>query len=211
MLERGDLKAARALLQVQLGAHPENGRLHLVFGHLLYAEQQVSDALGEYRQAVDRDPGLRVDAALVANVRGLLDDKEHAGPAVALMCEALADRMAPDLARVAAEGRTPELRQRARAALAQLGPGAPVDWVKVALADLRQARSCAEKREIIGRLKRLGDRRALPDLKRMHAARRGFLGHKRAHACVLAELSEAIASLGEGPGPPDGGAKAGNR
>ena len=84
-----------------------------------------------------------------------------------------------------------------------MGAGVPVDWLKLYLADLRQAKSCSEKREAIGQLKRLGDRRAIPELKRMHAARYGFLGRKRAHACVHAELGEAIEAL---TGQPDAGA-----
>ncbi|HEY3357154.1 MAG TPA: hypothetical protein VGQ83_28145, partial [Polyangia bacterium] len=201
-LGRGEVSAARAIVQAQLSAHPESGRVHLLFGHLLFAEKQVPEALGEYRQAVKRDPGLRADAALVATVRGLLDDKTHFEAAFALMCDELADRMIGDVARLATEARTADVRQRARAAVGRLGPAAPVDWLKLYLGDLRQAKSCTEKRDAITQLKRLGDRRAVPELKRMHGARYGFLGRKRAHACVHAELGEAIEALSERP---DGG------
>jgi serine/threonine-protein kinase len=194
-ISRGDLTAARAILQGQLSSHPENGRVHLLFGHLLFAERQVREALDEYRQALKRDAGLRTDAALVANVRGLLDDKEHFTAAFGLMCDELPDRMVDDVVRFAVDGRTADVRQRARRAAARVGAGARLDWLKIYLGDLHQAKSCAEKHEAIVQLKQLGDPRAVPDLKRMYNARYGFFGRKVAHACVHAELGEAIEAL----------------
>jgi hypothetical protein len=133
---------------------------------------------------------------------------------VALACDHLADRLPEELARLSTDNRSAEVRARARAAVVRLGAAAPVDWLKLHLADLRQARSCAEKREAIAKLKALGDRRALPDLRRMYHARYGFLGRKRAHACVHGELGEVIDSLaaaGEGSDGGAGGGAAGRR
>jgi eukaryotic-like serine/threonine-protein kinase len=201
---RGDLRAARAILQAQLSAHPESGRVHLLFGHLLFAEHQVREALGQYREAVQRDPGFRGDAALLANVRSLLDEKGHAEPAFDLLCDHIGQPALDDLVRLTTEGRTAEMRRRAAAAVTRLGAGQRVDRYRLLSTELKEAKSCAEKREVIARLKALGDRRAIPDLKRMYNARYGVLRHKVAHACVHGELGDALKSLDERPVPDSG-------
>ncbi|MBI5477830.1 MAG: protein kinase [Deltaproteobacteria bacterium] len=194
---RGDLRAGRAILQAQLSAHPESGRVRLLFGHLLFAEHQVKEALAQYREAVRRDPGFRGDAALLANVRSLLDEKDHADAAFDLLCDQIGQPALDDLVRLSTEARTAEMRKRAAAAVTRLGAGARLDRYRVLSADLKTAKTCAEKRDAIAALKALGDRRAIPDLKRMYHARYGFLGRKVAHACVRADLGEALKALEE--------------
>jgi serine/threonine-protein kinase len=201
---RGDLQAARAILQAQLSAHPESGRVHLLFGHLLFAEHQVKEALGQYREAVQRDPGFRGDAALLANVRGLLDEKAHADAAFTLLCDQIGQPALDDLVRLSTEARTADMRRRAMAAVTRLGSAARLDRYRVLSSDLKEAKTCAEKRDAILALKALGDRRAIPELKRMYHARYGFLGRKVAHACVRPELGEALKALEERP-TADGG------
>jgi serine/threonine-protein kinase len=203
---RGDLRAGRAILQAQLSAHPESGRVHLLFGHLLFAEHQVKEALGQYREAVRLDPGFRGDAALLANVRSLLDEKDHAAAAFDLLCDQIGQPALDDLVRLATEARTADMRRRAAAAAVRLGAGGRLDRYRVLQADLKAAKTCAEKRAAIAALKDLGDRRAIPDLKRMHGARYGLLRHKVAHACVHAELGDALKSLEERAAPDAGAA-----
>jgi hypothetical protein len=200
-IARGDLKAARAILQVELGAHPESARVHLLFGHLLFAERQVGEALVEYRAAMRRDPGFRGDAALLANLRSLLDEKRHSDTALELLCDSVGRPALEDLLRVAAEGKTLEARHRAAAAVVRLGAGDRLDRFRGLSLDLKQAKSCAEKRAAITALAALGDRRALPDLRRMYKARYGFLGRKVAHACVHGDLRAAIKALEARSGP----------
>jgi eukaryotic-like serine/threonine-protein kinase len=204
-LGRGDLRAARVILQAQLSAHPENGRVHLLFGHLLFAEHQVREALGQYRAAVQRDPGFRGDAALLANARSLLDEKGHAEQAFELLCDHIGQPALDDLVRLTTEGRTAEMRKRAAAAVTKLGAAGRIDRYRLLATELKEAKSCAEKREAIAGLKALGDPRAVPDLKRMYNARFGLLRHKVAHACVHAELGDALKAL-EAPAAPDSGA-----
>ena len=73
---RGRLAEARAMLLQLLSKHPDEARVHYLLGNLEFVERKPAAALEAYGEALRLDPGLRGDAALLLNVRTLLDDRD---------------------------------------------------------------------------------------------------------------------------------------
>jgi hypothetical protein len=92
-----------------------------------------------------------------------------------------------------ARGRTPPIRARARELAA--AAGLEVDLVSSFTLDLQQGATCRERRDAIPRLRALGDKRAIPPLKRARHRSGGFLGLSQVNACLEREAAEAIEFL----------------
>src|SRR5206468_7324585 len=100
------------------------------------------------------------------------------------------------LAKTANEGSDLPRRRRAAQALADLGEGKRVDRVSMAMLELRKADDCEARKEWVGKLRDLGDARALPALRGLRGRRVGPLSFGGADVkCMKSELPEAIAAL----------------
>jgi eukaryotic-like serine/threonine-protein kinase len=75
-ITRGRLAEARAMLLQLLSKHPGEARVHYLLGNLEFVDRKPSAALEAYGEALRLDPGLRGDAAILLNVRTLLDDRD---------------------------------------------------------------------------------------------------------------------------------------
>src|SRR5262249_2899294 len=94
---------------------------------------------------------------------------------------------------------SPELqrRQRAVAALDEMGKGDRVDRVGLAMLQLKRARGCEEKKVFVEKLRDLGDPRALPALRDLRGRSIGGLfrlGGANTR-CMRKELPAAIKDL----------------
>src|SRR5262249_61433917 len=74
-LARGDLLKARTILTQELSAHPDSARVHYLLGNIAFLDRRADAGLNAYHDAMRLDPGFRGDAALLVNLRGLLDDR----------------------------------------------------------------------------------------------------------------------------------------
>jgi eukaryotic-like serine/threonine-protein kinase len=198
-LASGRLAEARARLFQLLSRFPREARVHYLLGHLEFLEKKPAPALAAYGQALDLDPGLRGDAALLLNTRALLGDKDKklASAALALMAERIGLPAREDLAQLGTSDRRPEMRAAARAACQKVGCGAKLDLVESYALDLAQARSCDEKREAVRRLAGTGDQRAVEPLKKARTVRGplgGILGG--GNDCVRKDIDSALKELG---------------
>src|SRR6185369_10484234 len=100
------------------------------------------------------------------------------------------------LEKVANDGTDLARRQRAAAALEEIGEGKRVDQVSLAIFELKKAGSCEEKKVVVVKLKGLGDVKALPALRSLGGRRLGPLRFGGADTrCMKTELTEAIAAL----------------
>jgi hypothetical protein len=87
-------------------------------------------------------------------------------------------------------------RRRAYESLKRLGAGDRVDQLTVIAAELRGARTCAERKAILPRVRELGDPRALPLLRRERDRRAGLAGlFQSVNRCMGAELEAAIREI----------------
>jgi hypothetical protein len=198
-LSNGRLGEARARLLLLLSRYPQEGRVHFLFGHLEFIEKRPLAALGAYSSALDLDPGLRGDAALLLNVRTLLADKDRklASAALALMAERIGLPARSDLAAIASSDRRADLRETARRACEKIGCGAQLDLVESHALDLAQARTCDEKREAIRGLAATQNPRAVERLRKARGVRGplgGILGG--GNDCVRKDIEAALKDLG---------------
>jgi tetratricopeptide (TPR) repeat protein len=176
-IAKGRLAEARAMLLQLLSKHPREARVHYLIGNIEFVERRPAAALAAYGEALTLDPGLRGDAALLMNVRGLLNDRDKrlAWDALNLTARRIGAPAAADLVTIASEDRRPEFRAAAREACGRIGCTGKIDLVKSYATDLSQAKTCDEKREAVKQLAALNDPRALEALKKARQVR-GMLG-----------------------------------
>jgi len=195
-LTRGELLKARTILTQELSAHPDSARVRYLLGNVDFLERHPEDGLEAYQEAIKLDSGYRGDAALLRNVRGLLDDRRLAPEALDLLIKGVGKPAAPALAEVASTDKRIELRRAARKACAELGCLNQVDQVSSYLLDLQQDKTCEERRVAVIALHKLGDRRALDPLRKVRRRRGGLFGlFTGANECMKKELDDAIKSL----------------
>jgi hypothetical protein len=194
---------ARVLIMQQISAHPDVARVRYLLGNLEFAEKNPAAGLQAYEEALRMDPGLRGDAALLVNVRGLLSDRRLAQPALDLLIKQVGVPARATLAELASEDRRVEFRHAARDACESLGCSAEVDKVQSYSLDLQQGRSCVEKREAVEKLGDTNDKRAIEPLRKArYEERGGLLGRMLGgggNACIIKDIDAALKKLGFEP------------
>src|SRR5262249_41482508 len=153
-------------------------------------------ALSAYREALRLDAGYRGDPTLVRNVRQLVEDRRMAEPAIEFLARDIGEPAGAALAEIASFDKRPQLRHLGWQSCEQVGCVKKIDRLQSYLLDLSQAKSCEERREVVHKLKELGDARALDALKRAKRRGGGFFGlFEGSNSCMKADLDEAIESL----------------
>jgi tRNA A-37 threonylcarbamoyl transferase component Bud32 len=193
------LTEARAMLLQLVSSHPAEARVRYLLGNLEFAEKKRGAGLEAYAEALRLDPGLRGDAALLVNVRSVLDDKDKnlAGDALRLLIDGIGAPAAREIAARASSDPRAEVRAAARKACDSVGCAAEVDRVRSYALDLSQAKTCDEKREAVAALAATKDPRALAPLKKARGVRGalgGLLGG--GNDCVRKDIEAALKELG---------------
>jgi tetratricopeptide (TPR) repeat protein len=204
-MAKGRLAEARILIMQQISAHPDVARVRYLLGNLEFAEKNPAAGLQAYEEALRMDAGLRGDAALLVNVRGLLPDKRLGWAALDLMIKQIGVPAGGTLAEVASEDRRVEFRREARSACDTLRCADKIDRVQSYSLDLQQGRSCAEKREAVEQLGATHDPRAIEPLRKArYGERGGLLGRVLGgggNACIFKDIDAALKELGVEPQP----------
>jgi serine/threonine-protein kinase len=199
LLDAGDAQGAQALLEKELAApaHERDARAYLALGHARAALGRSALALAAYERAAALAPGLggdvRARTNLVAMLRG--KDADTALGALEFLGARGGDGAADVIVEQASRGKWYAVRKRAVALAEQRGLGAKIDRLDQLTLDLQQAPSCPERRDAVLALKKLGDARALPALKRARGRRSGFFDTGHPNACLEKDASEAIDAL----------------
>ena len=194
---------ARILIMQQISEHPDVARVRYLLGNLEFADKNSSAGVQAYEEALRMDAGLRGDAALLVNLRGLLADKKLGRSALDLMINQIGVPACGALAEIASDERRMEFRQDARSACENLRCPDKVDRVKSYALDLAQGRSCAEKREAVEQLGASKDPRAIEPLRRARTSDRGgLLGRvlgSGGNSCISKDIDAALKELGVEP------------
>jgi tRNA A-37 threonylcarbamoyl transferase component Bud32/cytochrome c-type biogenesis protein CcmH/NrfG len=200
-MSRGQLNEARFLLMQQISLNPANGRMRYLLGNLDFAEKNPAAGLVAYEEALKLDPGLRADAAMLVNVRGLLPDKKLGRAALDLLTERIGRPAGATLAEVATEDRRPEFRQAAREACRSVGCADAVDLVKSYTLDLQQGRTCEVRRAAVQGLGATKDPRVIEVLKKARRASGGILGDifGGGNRCIRKDIDAVLEDLGVDP------------
>jgi serine/threonine-protein kinase len=196
-LEDGNTTSARLALEHELSERPKEGRLRYMLGRVSFAEGKHGEALAHYREAVGLDAGFRGDPVLHGHLETALGESKNADEALDLIVDKVGAPAADLLEDVANESSDLARRQRAVAALEEMGKGDKVDRVSLAIFQLKKARGCEQKKVFVEKLRDLGDPRALEALRDVRGRSIGGLfrlGGANTR-CMKKELPAAIKEL----------------
>lgn len=145
------------------------------------------DAVSEYERALTANPALATSAPVRNSLTKIASGKDAVAAVVAL--DLLAHAISPPardiIATQASKHPSHEVRQRALAIATRDGFADTVNRLDSYVLDLQQAKTCDERRAIIGKLRQLGDRRASAALRRAKAQ----------FPCVDQDATDALAAL----------------
>jgi len=174
------------------------GEAEAMAGHEQSALQHAKVALKGNPKLV-QSPGLR------AFVLGQLGDRRNGWLAGRIIEDHYALALAGDLARVACDAERRSGRRRAGKILEKTGALERIEpWCQLTV-ELELAKSCQQRRDVIVRMGKLGDARALPALGRVRRGSKGALfWKKRTNACLRSDLAKTrrILEAAEGSDEP---------
>jgi serine/threonine-protein kinase len=197
LLEGGATTQARLALEGELSERPRDARLRYMLGRVAFAEGKHAEALAQYREAIGLDAGFRGDPVLLEHVQEALGESRNVEAALDLAIDKIGAPAAGLLLKIANDSPELQRRQRAVAALDEMGKGDRVDRVGLAMLQLKRARGCEEKKVFVEKLRDLGDPRALPALRDLRGRSIGGLfrlGGANTR-CMRKELPAAIKEL----------------
>jgi hypothetical protein len=205
MLAQGRPEEAVSYLMSHRQEVREEPYAQMVLGHAQASAQRSILALGAYAKAISLEPKLAKDKLMRTNV-GLILDKNAPG-VVDIAIEFLGtlvseteDWTASDqLVDMASSSKVPRTRHKAITVADEVGLGDQVDRLGSYLLDLEQGESCPHRKEAVANLRALGDKKAIPALRKARKRIRtegGLIKRKvNTNACLRSAAAEAIRYL----------------
>jgi serine/threonine protein kinase len=202
-LRSGLAQEAAITAQEILDKSPSQWSALLLLGHARFALGERALALEAYSRAISALPSLAADIRLGEYLDEALSDDCCREQAVKLLVDVGGKK---GLERVIDKASSPlapsSTRKACRDALIAAGMEDQIDWLTSLSSDLEQAKTCAERKEIIAAIAERNDPRFLPLLqskipptpKRRFGWRRKFAP---GYSCVAKDLDALISSLRE--------------
>lgn len=173
-------------------------------GHDQARKELNVPALIAYEEAVSLDPTLANNKRMRANVEAMLSKEtapevaetaiDFLGTLVSVARDQKAETQLVDLASASKDRRK---RQKAFAVANEVGLGDRIDLLSSYTLDLQQGETCQDRKAAVTKLRALGDKRAIPALRKARNRPRGGLGRKRVNtnACLRGAANEAVKHL----------------
>ncbi|MBA3392383.1 MAG: serine/threonine protein kinase [Deltaproteobacteria bacterium] len=175
-------RAVELLEREDLG---DDAAAHLVLGHARLGSGRRLDGLAAYERAIALDGAHASDSQLRSNLNRILETRDAVASVVALELASRLDPPAHDLIKAQAQsGKLAEVRRRAFAIAERERVTDGIDRVESWSLDLAQATTCEDRLAAVMKLRRTGDPKALPALRRVRAVK-----------CIEREVAEAIAHV----------------
>ncbi len=183
---------------------PEEPYAVMSLGHAQANKQLSMQALIAYEKAVSLDPKLASNKRMRANVEQMLDSKappdvvdaalDFLGTLVSLPGDETA---ADQIVDFASSSKVPRRRHKAVKVAEGVGLSDRIDRLDSYTLDLKQGETCPDRKEAVANLRALGNKKAIPALRKARHRPRGGLGKKRVNtnACLRASANEAIRHL----------------
>jgi serine/threonine protein kinase len=204
MLAQGRPKEAAAYLIGHRAEVREEPYAQMVLGHAQASAQRNILALAAYEKAVTLEPKLAKDKLMRTNIELMLDKKAPGVVDAALeflgVLARQGDWAAGDqLVDLASTSKTPRRRHTAMRVADEVGLGDRVDRLASYVLDLEQGETCPIRKEAVGKLRALGDTKAIPALRKARKRIRteGALMKRKVNtnACLRTTANEAIRYL----------------
>ena len=180
-------------------------QVQLLRAHELVAEGQHLGALRAYQRAVGLEPELATSRRMRSNVERMLATKEprivdDALDFLGMLVAKTHDWAAADqLVDLASSSKSEHKRHKALRVAEEVGLGDRVDRLDSYLIDLTRGGTCLARKDAVASLRALGDKKAIPALRkaRQRVRTEGGLVKKKVNtnACLRADATEAIRHL----------------
>jgi len=205
MLAQGRPEKAVSYLMSHRQEVREEPYAQMVLGHAQASAQRSVLALGAYARAISLEPKLAKDKLMRTNL-GLILDKNAPGVVdtaidfLGTLVSVADDWTAADqLVDMASSSKVPRRRHKAISVADAVGLGDQVDRLGSYLLDLQQGATCPDRKEAVANLRALGDKKAIPALRKARKRIRtegGVIKRKvNTNACLRPAAAEAIRYL----------------
>jgi serine/threonine-protein kinase len=183
---------------------PEKPYAVMSLGHAQASKELHMQALIAYEKAISLDPELATNKRMRMNVEQMLDKNAPADVVDAaldflgMLVSSAGDETAADqLVDLASSSKMPRRRHKALSVAEEVGLGERIDRLNSYLLDLQQGETCQDRKEAVANLRALGNKEAIPPLRKARYRPRGGLGRKKVNtnACLRASAMEAIRHL----------------
>jgi len=204
ILSQGRPKDAAAFLMELEKDVRDEPYAQMVLGHAQASAQRNILAIAAYENAVKLEPKLVKDELMRTNVELMLAKKapgvvDAALELLGVLYDAGDWRAGDQIVDLASSSKTPRRRHTALRVADDVGLGSRVDRLSSYVLDLEQGESCAIRKDSVGKLRALGDKDAIPHLKkaRRRIRTQGGLRKKKVNtnACLKTAANEAIRYL----------------
>jgi tRNA A-37 threonylcarbamoyl transferase component Bud32 len=205
MLAQGRPKEAASYLMGHGKEVRDKPYAQMVLGHAQASAQRSIQALIAYTKAISLEPKLAKDKLMRTNIELMLDKKAPGVVDAAIdflgkLVLATGDWTASDqLIDLASSSKSPRRRHKAMAVADEVGLGDQVDRLGSYLLDLEQGETCLVRKDAVGKLRALGNKKAIPPLRKARKRIRtegAFVKRKvNTNACLRTDAAEAIRYL----------------
>ena len=204
MLAQGRPKEAAAFLMEQRKEVQDQPSAQMVLGHAQASAQRSILALAAYEKAVKLEPKLAKDKLMRTNIELMLAKKapgivDAALELLGTLSEAGDWAAGDQLVDLASSSKIPRRRHTALRVADEVGLGDRVDRLSSYLLDLEQGESCELRKDAVAKLRTLGDKAAIPHLRKARKRIRteGALIKRKVNtnACLRTAANEAVRYL----------------
>jgi eukaryotic-like serine/threonine-protein kinase len=205
MLSQGRPKEAASYLMGHGKEVREEPYAQMVLGHAQANAQRSIQSLMAYEKAVSSEPKLANDKLMRTNVELMLAKNAPAVVDAAIdflgtLVSAANDGGAADqLVDLASSAKVTHRRHKAMSVADEVGLGDRVDRLGSYLLDLEHQENCPQRKEAVANLRALGNKKAIPALRKARKRMRtegGFIKRKvNTNACLRTDAAEAIRYL----------------
>jgi class 3 adenylate cyclase len=166
LFERSEVDTAKAEIDALLGEDPRDADALMLRGLIAAKKDDLKTAFAALSEALRLNPGLAQRSDLTAVAARGYSDVNNRRAADTFVEVYLKDQAVPALTRLMQTSQNRDVRVAAAIRLEKLGAKDEVDWVSLALEDLKST-SCKTKRNAIQKLVTEGDERAVGPLMKL--------------------------------------------
>jgi serine/threonine protein kinase len=205
MLAQGRAEEAVSYLMGRRADLQEEPYAQMVLGHAQASAQRSIQALNAYAKAIQLEPRLAKDKLMRTNIELMLAKKAPGIVDAALellgtlVSEADDATAADQLIDLASSSKVTRRRHKAISVADSVGLSDRVDRLSSYLLDLQLGESCPLRKSAVANLRALGDKKAIPELRKARKRIRtegGLIKRKvNTNACLRADAAEAIRYL----------------